>query len=69
MESERSALIELLKSGKNQKETIIQIFQIREEFNITIKRFNETGSVIDKPRSGRFMSVTTRELSRSAACA
>ncbi|KAI6657841.1 MhmaT1 transposase [Oopsacas minuta] len=62
MESKRSAIIELFKNGKNQKEImrILNIAETRRNFIFrTITQFNETGNIINKPRSGRPVSVTT----------
>ena len=62
MESERCAIIELFKAGKN-------LSQILKDLNIpnnrrkvvyrTINRFKETGETTNKLRSGRPCSITT----------
>ncbi|KAI6652925.1 MhmaT1 transposase [Oopsacas minuta] len=62
MESKRSAIIELFKNGKI-KRKIMRIQNIpetrRKLIFRTIKQFDETGGIIDKPRSGRPVSITT----------
>ncbi|KAI6656176.1 hypothetical protein LOD99_1509 [Oopsacas minuta] len=67
MEHERSAIIELAKNGKTQKE-ILKLLNIpanRRKFVYrTIRRYNETGEVCDKARSGRPPSVTTPALQK-----
>ncbi|KAI6659646.1 hypothetical protein LOD99_14569 [Oopsacas minuta] len=62
MEKERSAIVELFQKGKKQKEImkLLKIPQTRRNFVIrTIKRFNETGAVMDRARTGRPVSITT----------
>ena len=62
MEKERSAIVELFQKGKKQKEImkLLKIPQTRRNFVIrTIKRFNETGGVMDRAKTGRPVSITT----------
>ncbi|KAI6650840.1 Transposase [Oopsacas minuta] len=62
MEKEWSAIVELFQKGKKQKEImkLLKIPQTRRNFVIrTIKRFNETGGVMDRARTGRPVSITT----------
>ncbi|KAI6646055.1 hypothetical protein LOD99_9503 [Oopsacas minuta] len=62
MEKERSAIVELFQKGKKQNEImkLLKIPQTRQNFVIrTIKRFNETGGVMNRARTGRLVSITT----------
>ena len=65
MELERSAIIELFKSGKTHKEILklldFPINRLKFVYR-TIQRYNETGGVVDRSRSGRPRSVTTPTL-------
>ena len=65
METERLTIIELYRKGKDQSEIlkILNIPKTRRKFVYrTINRYKDTGSVSDKPRSGRPASVTTTRM-------
>ena len=65
MELERSAVIELFKNGKSQKEILklLNLHNSRRKFVYrTIHRYKVTGCVVDRARSGRPRSVTTPAL-------
>ena len=62
MEKERAAIVELFLKGKTQSEImkLLKIPETRRKLIFrTIKRFNEIGSLLDRPRSGRPVSVST----------
>ena len=62
MEKERAAIVELFLKGKTQSDImkLLKIPETRRKLIFrTIKLFNETGSLLDRPRSGRPVSVST----------
>ena len=62
MEKERAAIVELFLKGKTQSEImkLLKIPETRRKLIFrTIKRFNEIGSLLDRPRSGCPVSVST----------
>ena len=65
METERAAIIELFRNGNTTAQILkaLNIPMKRRNFVYrTINRFRETGSLSDKPRSGRPVTATTREM-------
>ncbi|KAI6648777.1 MhmaT1 transposase [Oopsacas minuta] len=67
MEQERSKIIELFQAGKNPSEifNLLKFPNSRRKFiTRTIERYEVTGGITDKPRSGRPRSVTTQRLKK-----
>ena len=65
MDRERAAIIELFRSGKTAADILKALnFPMKRRNFVyrTISRFRETGSLSDKPRSGRPVTVTTRQM-------
>ncbi|KAI6658776.1 MhmaT1 transposase [Oopsacas minuta] len=67
MERQRSAIIELFVNGKRQCDIMISLNipkERRKFVSSTIQRYLETGSVKDKSRSGRPITVTTTRIKK-----
>ena len=68
MEQERSKIIELFQAGTNPSEifNLLKFPNSRRKFIYrTIERYEVTGGITDKPRSGRPRSVTTQRLKKA----
>ena len=68
MESERCAIIELFKAGKTPPQILKELYIAKSRRKViyrTINRFDKTGEMRDKPRSGRPCSVTTSVLKKA----
>ena len=66
----RSEIIELFMAGKSQREILSDLkdeLVNRQLVYRTIKRYKDTGSVLDRPRSGRSTSVSTPQLKKKIA--
>ena len=63
--SKRPAILELHNLGKSVKEITRALSVTKWSVYRTLKRFNETGKTVDKPRSGRPRSVRTKQLKKS----
>ena len=71
MEKERTAIIELFVHNNSQSEImkLLNIPRSRRKFVYrTIKRYQDTGSILDKPRSGRPVTVTTKKMKNVVRC-
>ena len=65
METERAAIIELFRNGSTTAQILRALnFPMKRRNFVyrTINRFRETGSLSDKPRSGRPVTATTRKM-------
>ena len=59
MESKRSAVIQLFEAG-NTKSQIVRLLKTNKMFVFrTLSRYNDTGSIADRPRPGRPRTVRT----------
>lgn len=70
MSSERAAVIELWKAGKRSCDILrtLSFSRARESFvRKTIQRYQETGGIADRPRSGRPRAVRNPQLRRTVA--
>ena len=63
--SKRPAILELHNLGKSVKEITRALSVTKWSVYRTLKRFNEIGMTVDKPRSGRPRSVRTKQLKKS----
>ena len=66
----RSKIIELFMAGKSQREILSDLkdeLVNRQLVYRTIKRYKDTGSVLDRPRSGLPTSVSTPQLKKKIA--
>ena len=71
MDEQWTAIIELFLRNNNQSE-IMKLFNFpksrRKFVYLTIKRYHDTGSVLDKPRPGRLVTVTTKKMENIVRC-